>query len=202
MSDHDDGLDTSFISIRRNLNLVTILMIVLAFTDAEIKKLAFLGIHIELNQSKFYLILWVAVFYFLWRYFHFLDKKKLNQELITWNWSYFNRLARQRGKEDRMLKYYVEKRIGFRKVKPEPIITAIDPAHSKTKRSVRVTIGSKIHELKVSLHLYCRWYELIYQQFKFALRTHWFFTLYLPILLSSLLLISILRIKVGPDIHF
>jgi len=67
MEDHD------FQVVRKNLNILSVLIIVLAFTNAKINTLNFLGIDMQLDGAKFYQALFIGYLYFIWRYCTKLD---------------------------------------------------------------------------------------------------------------------------------
>lgn len=60
--------DKDFLVVRKNLNVLSVLILVLAFTNAEIDNLNLLGIQMELDGRKLYVALFVGYLYFLWRY--------------------------------------------------------------------------------------------------------------------------------------
>lgn len=62
MEDHD------FQVVRKNLNILSVLILMLAFTNAQLDKLNFLGIEMQLDSSKFYQAIFVAYLYFVWRF--------------------------------------------------------------------------------------------------------------------------------------
>lgn len=62
MEDHD------FQVVRKNLNILSVLIIMLAFADAQLDKLNFLGIEMKLDSAKFYQAVFVGYLYFVWRF--------------------------------------------------------------------------------------------------------------------------------------
>lgn len=65
-----DGPDDSdFRVVRKTMNAFSVLIAILAFTNAEISSLNFLGIAMALNGAKFYIALFIGYSYFIWRYF-------------------------------------------------------------------------------------------------------------------------------------
>lgn len=62
MADHD------FPTVRKNLNILSVVVLLLAFSRAEINKFNFLGLDVSLEGSKFYIALFVLYLYFIWRY--------------------------------------------------------------------------------------------------------------------------------------
>lgn len=60
--------DNDFRVVRKTLNALSVLISFLAFTEAEINALNFLGIDIGLDGKKFYSALFIAYCYFIWRY--------------------------------------------------------------------------------------------------------------------------------------
>ena len=62
MEDHD------FLVVRKNLNILSALILILAFSSAQISELDFLGIDLKLDGRKFYLSLYILYGYFIWRY--------------------------------------------------------------------------------------------------------------------------------------
>jgi hypothetical protein len=73
MEDHD------FQVVRKNLNILSVLIVMLAFTNAQINKLNFLGIDIDLDSVKLYQALFIGYAYFIWRYW-----TKLNFMVDFW----------------------------------------------------------------------------------------------------------------------
>lgn len=67
--------DQDFQVVRKNLNILSVLIIVLAFTNAKINTLNFLGIDMQLDGAKFYKALFIGYLYFIWRYCTKLDLK-------------------------------------------------------------------------------------------------------------------------------
>lgn len=63
-----DAEDIDFKLVRKNLNILSVLILVLAFTDAKLSSMNILGLSITLNPHKFYIILYVGYTYFLWRF--------------------------------------------------------------------------------------------------------------------------------------
>lgn len=62
MEDHD------FQVVRKNLNILSVLILMLAFTNAQLDNLNFLGIEMQLDSTKFYQAIFVAYLYFFWRF--------------------------------------------------------------------------------------------------------------------------------------
>lgn len=60
--------DKDFFAVRKNLNILSVLILVLAYANAEIHDLNFLGIQLELEGSKLYVGLFIIYLYFIWRY--------------------------------------------------------------------------------------------------------------------------------------
>jgi hypothetical protein len=60
--------DSDFSIVRKNLNIISVLILVLAFTNAEIDCLNFLGISLELDGKRLYVFLFLLYAYFIWRY--------------------------------------------------------------------------------------------------------------------------------------
>jgi len=60
--------DSNFDSIRKNLNIISVLILLLAYSNAEISHLKFLGIDLTLEGTKFYTGLYIIYGYFIWRY--------------------------------------------------------------------------------------------------------------------------------------
>lgn len=69
LDDHD------FPVVRKNLNIISVLILVLAYTNAKLNKLSFLGIDIELDAHKLYIALFVLYAYFIWRFLTKLNVK-------------------------------------------------------------------------------------------------------------------------------
>ncbi|MEQ9219107.1 MAG: hypothetical protein RLO17_13750 [Cyclobacteriaceae bacterium] len=72
--------DDNFKVIRKNLNILSALIMLLAFADAEINKINFLGIAIDLEGERVYLALFFLYGYFIWRY---LTKLPLRSGFVT-----------------------------------------------------------------------------------------------------------------------
>jgi hypothetical protein len=62
MEDHD------FQVVRKNLNILSILILILAYTSAKLDSFNFLGLQLELIGSKLYQALYVGYAYFIWRF--------------------------------------------------------------------------------------------------------------------------------------
>lgn len=60
--------DHDFPVVRKNLNIISVLILVLAYTNAKLNKLSFLGIEIELDAHKLYIALFIIYAYFIWRF--------------------------------------------------------------------------------------------------------------------------------------
>ncbi len=60
--------DKSFHLVRKNLNILSILIILLAFTNASLESLNFLGIQLRLDSHRFYIALLTMYLYFIWRF--------------------------------------------------------------------------------------------------------------------------------------
>lgn len=71
LDDHD------FPVVRKNLNIISVLILVLAYTNAKLNKLSFLGIDIELDAHKLYIALFVLYVYFIWRFLTKLPLKSV-----------------------------------------------------------------------------------------------------------------------------
>lgn len=72
--------DKDFFVVRKNLNILSVLILVLAFSNATIHDLNFLGIQVDLEGSKLYIALYIMYAYFFWR---FLTKMPFNSEFKT-----------------------------------------------------------------------------------------------------------------------
>ena len=62
MDDHD------FKSVRKAFNIVSVLILILAYSNAEINEINFLGIDITLEGEKVYVGIFVLYLYFVWRF--------------------------------------------------------------------------------------------------------------------------------------
>ena len=60
--------DNDFPLVRKNLNILSILILILAYTNAQLHQLNFLGIDMQLDGVKLYQALFLGYFYFIWRY--------------------------------------------------------------------------------------------------------------------------------------
>lgn len=60
--------DSDFLVVRKNLNIISVLIMILAFANAEIHDLNLLGIQVELEGAKLYVGLFIIYMYFIWRY--------------------------------------------------------------------------------------------------------------------------------------
>jgi len=69
MEDHD------FQVVRKNLNILSVLILILAYTNAQLNSFNFLGIKLDLDAYKLYTALVVGYVYFVWR---FLTKLNFN----------------------------------------------------------------------------------------------------------------------------
>jgi hypothetical protein len=72
--------DNDFYVVRKNLNILSVLILILAYTNAKIDSLNFLNIQIDLNGTKLYVAIFIGYLYFLWR---FLTKLQLRSGF--WN---------------------------------------------------------------------------------------------------------------------
>lgn len=189
----NDGLDTSFRSIRRNLNFLACLMIILAFGQAKLTKLSFLDIEIELADYRFYTLLWVAIAYFTLRYFQYLEWRRFNIELVKWRWYYFNSIARTREEDQRSIDLYFKRIVDedIERTNYELKFPEMKPKVSSKEVNIKFKMpaGSKTIELKIPMHLYLSRRELLIKQLQFSINSNWFFTLYLPLILILLILI-------------
>lgn len=62
MEDHD------FQVVRKNLNILSVLILILAFTNAQLHTINLLGIDMELDGNKLYQALFLGYIYLLWRF--------------------------------------------------------------------------------------------------------------------------------------
>ncbi len=69
--------DKDFFVVRKNLNILSVLIMVLAFSNARIHDLNFLGIQVDLEGSKLYVALYILYLYMFWR---FVTKMPFNSE--------------------------------------------------------------------------------------------------------------------------
>lgn len=61
--------DKDFYVVRKNLNVISVLILVLAFTNAKVNNnLSILGVEIEIDGTKLYIALFILYSYFVWRY--------------------------------------------------------------------------------------------------------------------------------------
>jgi hypothetical protein len=74
MDDHD------FTLVRKNLNILSVLILILAFTNAQLHSINLLGIEMDLDAIKLYQALFIGYLYFIWR---FLTKLPLSSGF--WN---------------------------------------------------------------------------------------------------------------------
>ncbi|MEK6781704.1 MAG: hypothetical protein AABY93_08355 [Bacteroidota bacterium] len=72
--------DKDFYVVRKNLNILSVLILILAFTNAKIETLNFLGIQIDLDGSRLYTALFIGYVYLLWR---FLTKLPLKSGFLN-----------------------------------------------------------------------------------------------------------------------
>lgn len=84
LGDMSEGL----IRQRRNLISVSCILVFLKFAGVEISKLSFLGLDFDelKNPSAFYLLIWVAYFYFALRYYQYFwqeGRSKLTNNYIS-----------------------------------------------------------------------------------------------------------------------
>lgn len=70
--------DKDFYQVRKNLNIISIVILILAFTNAEVDSLKVICIDLKLNGNKLYAALFILYAYFIWR---FLTKLPLRSEL-------------------------------------------------------------------------------------------------------------------------
>lgn len=61
--------DHDFLLVRKNLNILSVLILILAFTNAKLGSLNLLGIQMDLEGVKLYQALYIGYVYFLWRFF-------------------------------------------------------------------------------------------------------------------------------------
>jgi hypothetical protein len=62
MDDHD------FTLVRKNLNILSVLILILAFTNAQLHSINLLGIEMDLDAIKLYQALFIGYLYFIWRF--------------------------------------------------------------------------------------------------------------------------------------
>lgn len=60
--------DKDFPLVRKNLNILSILILILAYTNAKLDSLNFLGIQIDLNAHKLYVAIFILYIYMIWRF--------------------------------------------------------------------------------------------------------------------------------------
>lgn len=60
--------DKDFYVVRKNLNILSVLILLLAYTNAKLGTFNFLGIQIELNGPKLYTGIFIGYAYFIWRF--------------------------------------------------------------------------------------------------------------------------------------
>ncbi len=67
--------DQTFISIRKNFFLISILLFALALSNPALDTLTILNVKMEASSRLIYIGLWVAFLYYLWRYLHKFGRK-------------------------------------------------------------------------------------------------------------------------------
>jgi hypothetical protein len=60
--------DHDFPLVRKNLNVISVLILILAYTNAKLNSLSFLGIQIDLDAHKLYVAMFILYLYFIWRF--------------------------------------------------------------------------------------------------------------------------------------
>lgn len=60
--------DKDFLTIRRNLNILSVMILLLAYSSANISSFSFLGLSVNLDGEKFYQGLYIIYGYFIWRF--------------------------------------------------------------------------------------------------------------------------------------
>lgn len=60
--------DKDFVIVRKNLNILSVIILLLAFTNATISVANLFGLMVEMNGAKLYVALYLAYVYFFWRY--------------------------------------------------------------------------------------------------------------------------------------
>jgi hypothetical protein len=60
--------DKDFVVVRKNLNIFSVVILLLAFTNANISILNLFGITVKMDGQKVYVALFVGYVYFIWRY--------------------------------------------------------------------------------------------------------------------------------------
>lgn len=60
--------DNDFLIVRKNLNILSVLILILGYTNAKLHSMNFLGIELDLNGSKLYIALLLGYIYFVWRF--------------------------------------------------------------------------------------------------------------------------------------
>ncbi|WP_109831925.1 hypothetical protein [Reichenbachiella versicolor] len=79
-SDSSGDFDISFGSVRKNLNILSVVIIFLAFSRVEITKFNLLGLGLEITEiSRFYIGLYCIYIFFVWRYFTKLQKEEVRK---------------------------------------------------------------------------------------------------------------------------
>ena len=92
--------DDNFKVVRKNLNILSVLIMLLAFADAEINKINFLGIALDLEGEKVYMGIFLIYIYFIWRYL-----TKVNVPGEFWN-KYFDYYRVKASKRFKKAKYF------------------------------------------------------------------------------------------------
>ncbi|MBV6642543.1 MAG: hypothetical protein KI791_17630 [Cyclobacteriaceae bacterium] len=193
---HDDGIDTSFKSVRRNFNVLAIIILVLKVGDAKLKSISPLGIELEFNEGSLMVLLWISLFYLGIRYFQFLNLEIFTLEYMKWDWSYLAaRLDGKRIRNETNISKYAE----VLRLSPDNILEFEVNKATPEKKTLTIKVDYNMvtkedHKQRSSyvmippIKLF-KWWEVILRQLRFSIITRWAFTLYLPIILMITLVI-------------
>ncbi len=104
--------DNDFPIVRKNLNILSVIILILAFTNAKVDTSSFLGVNVELDGSKLYVALYVAYAYFIWRFCTKLP-------LLSGFWNDFLQFYTQRHGGKNMKRSFIKYRDRFFANSPE-----------------------------------------------------------------------------------
>ena len=125
-----DDLDLDFKVVRRNLNVISVLILLLAFSDAKISEVNFLNIKLALEGPKLYVGIYILYLYFAWRYL-----TKLNFKGDFWS-SFRN--------------YYLESNAGVKRKYPfEKMKTKFFEKKPELQQMLEADRSVQIYDLKV-----------------------------------------------------
>jgi hypothetical protein len=140
--------DKDFLIVRKNLNIFSVVILLLAFTTADVGILSLFGIKVEMNGQKVYIALFVGYIYFIWRYLTKLP-------LISGFWNDFTTYYMQSYGGNRMNKTFYKYRNQFISDPPGGMkLLEKDPSARLLKIDAVRLAGNRIRQLRIIATFY------------------------------------------------